>query len=139
MMAKGICRPACGLAATEGRPTARVVAETRGLPLSPACSPSGSLPEGGGLRRLILSYRHSSEGCASAPHASAYRLGNGAGTMNKNRSISYYARREKLRAMLANATRQRKQQEDSRQPANENRPVTVTQVSLVDSSAGRRE
>ncbi|HEY5798282.1 MAG TPA: hypothetical protein VIU82_25045 [Bosea sp. (in: a-proteobacteria)] len=59
--------------------------------------------------------------------------------MNKNRSISYYARREKLRAMLANATRQRKQQEDSRQPANENRPVTVTQVSLVDSSAGRRE
>lgn len=40
--------------------------------------------------------------------------------MNKLRSISYYARREKLRAILANEMRRRKLDETSPQPVNEN-------------------
>lgn len=59
--------------------------------------------------------------------------------MNKHRSISYYARREKLRSLLANTIRQRKAKEDAQKPANENRPVAVEQASLVDSGAGRGE
>ena len=59
--------------------------------------------------------------------------------MKKHRSISYYARREKLRSILGTTIRQRKAKGDARKPANENKPVTVEQDSLVDSDAGHVE
>jgi hypothetical protein len=56
--------------------------------------------------------------------------------MKKHRSISYYARREKLRESLAIAKRHRKAKPDAPQPANENRPADAEAAAPIDS---RRE
>ncbi|HEV7256819.1 MAG TPA: hypothetical protein VGN82_03475 [Bosea sp. (in: a-proteobacteria)] len=52
--------------------------------------------------------------------------------MKKHRSMSYYARREKLRGMLTDSKSQRKRKRDTPQPANENRQLTAEDATRVD-------